>query len=280
MLEWIRENVPVGQVVASAALVVVIILIRIIITHRLRKAEGIAQELKRRAMVQVRNASLLIILLGLLIIWASQIQVVAISVVAIAAAVVIATKELIMCPTRTLVRLTGQACTSGVRIEVNNIRGDVIGQTLLTTTILEVGPGQWTHQHTGRAVVLPNSVFLSAPVINETQTDEFVLHVFIVPVKTVENWQAARDLLLKAAQNKCEPFLDEARAHMEELGREQGLYTPSVEPRVTIQFADPERVNLVVRIPVPARKKGRIEQAILSWYVEHLPQPAAAPSQS
>lgn len=271
MLDWIRENVPVAQVTASVVLIIAVVALRLFLVSRLRRGEDIAQDLRRRSIVQVRNASFVVLLLGLFIIWASQIQVLAISVIAIAAAIVIATKELIMCITGTLVKVTSRSFTIGDRIEVNNMRGDVIDQTLLSTTILEVGPGQLTHQHTGRAVILPNSVFLTAAVINETYTDEYVLHVFSVPVKTTGDWKTARRLLLEASNRECAPFLKDARAHMEQLGKEQGLYTPSVEPRVTIQFSEPERVNLIIRIPVPARRKGRIEQAILSSFAEQMP---------
>jgi len=45
---------------------------------------------------------------------------------------------------------------------------------LQSTTILEIDPG---HQPTGRTVVLPNSVFLSAKVFNETLHDDLVVHV-------------------------------------------------------------------------------------------------------
>ena len=272
-MDWILENVPLGQVVASVALIVVVVTMRVMLVRRLRRGDvemGL-HDLRRRSIVQVRNVTFVVGLFGLLVIWASQLQVVALSVVAIAAAIVLATKELIMCLTGTLVKVTGSAFTVGDRIEVHEMRGDVIDQTLLTTTILEIGPGQMTHQHTGRAVVLPNSLFLTEPVINETHTDEYVLHVFMVPVKTTTDWKAAQRALLEAANVECGPYLGEARLHMDKLGKEQGIYTPSVEPRVTIQFSEPERVDIYVRIPVPARKKGRIEQAILVRFASGLP---------
>ena len=57
--------------------------------------------------------------------------------------------------------------------------------TALTTTILEIGPEKLTHQHTGRAIVVPNSVFLDKHVVNESYTADFVLHVFRLPYKTL-----------------------------------------------------------------------------------------------
>src|SRR5690625_7675079 len=78
-------------------------------------------------------------------------------------------------------------------IQIKDFRGDVIDQNFLATTILEVGPGKITHQLTGRMTVIPNSLFVSEPVINESFTNDFVLHVFTIPFKREDNWMAAQE---------------------------------------------------------------------------------------
>lgn len=260
--EW-----PLGQIAATVVVVGLLVLIRYLVLRGIRRAEAIAPELRRRWMVTTRNVALLVLVLSLFVIWASELRVLAVSIVAIVAAIVIATKELIMCVSGTVLKTSGRSFSIGDRIEIQHLRGDVIDQTLLTTTILEIGPGDKTHQHTGRAITLPNSLFLTNPVTNESFTDEYVLHVFVVPMKAGDDWETAQDLLLDCATSVCQPFLTEARMHMERLAKDQGLYTPSVDPRVTIQLPEPDKVLLVVRIPVPARRKGRVEQEILRRYL-------------
>jgi small-conductance mechanosensitive channel len=188
---------------------------------------------------------------------------VAVSLFAIAVATVIATKELIQCFSGSLLKTVSRGFAVGDRIEINGLRGDVIDHNALTTTILEIGPHELTQQHTGRAVVVPNSVFLDKPVINESFTDEYVLHVFKVPVKMNKNWQQAEQDLLEAARDQCRLFLDPARQHFQRLGKTQGLATLSVELRVTVSIPKADELELIVRIAVPARRKGRIEQEIL-----------------
>jgi hypothetical protein len=107
-------------------------------------------------------------------------------------------------------------------------------------------------------------------VTNESYTDEYVLHVFSVPMKQEEPWLTARQALTEAAKRQCEPHLEAARKHMQALSERQGLDTPSVEPRVTIQCPAVGEVNLVVRVPTPVRSRGHIEQAILSDYFQWL----------
>jgi small-conductance mechanosensitive channel len=56
-----------------------------------------------------------------------------------------------------------KAYAFGDRIENAGIRGNAVDHNALTTTILEIGPGQTSHQYTGRTMVIPNSFFLIIP---------------------------------------------------------------------------------------------------------------------
>src|SRR5690606_21856396 len=119
------------------------------------------------------------------------------SVVALAVALVVATKELILCITGSILKTGAQSFKIGDRIQIKDFRGDVIDQNLFATTIMEIGPGKLTHQRTGRVTVLPNSLFVSEPVINESYTHDYVLHVFTVPFKRQDDWQSAQKSLLE-----------------------------------------------------------------------------------
>lgn len=221
-------------------------------------------DLRRRWLVHTRNALVLLLLLGLAMIWAAELRTLALSIVAIAVAFVVATKELILCITGSILRVTSRSFSIGDRIQIKDFRGDVIDLNILATTILEVGPGRITHQRTGRLAVIPNSLFLSEPVINESYTHDFILHVFTVPFKREDDWRAAVDALLASANRHCAPYLDEVRRHMEQLSRQRGLDIPTVDPRVTVQVPTAGEVHLVVRIPARSGQRGHIEQAIIS----------------
>ncbi len=225
-------------------------------------------EIRRRWIVGIRNGAVLLTLAGLLTVWAAELRTLAFSLVAFAVAIVLSVKEVILCISGSFVRTVGRSFDLGDSIEIGGIRGVVIDRDLFTTKVLEAGPGQTIHQRTGRAVTLPNSMFLTMPVTNETFTDRYVLHVFTVPFKRGDDWQAAETRLLEAAQAECTPWLEDARGHMRGLAAKHGLDTPNVEPRVSIHLPEPERVDLLVRIPVPSARKGRVEQAILRRYLQ------------
>jgi small-conductance mechanosensitive channel len=265
--EWLTSSPVYSRLISSAILVVSVVFLRMALVRAVLGLDKQHLEVRRRWIVNIRNVSIAVVLLGLVLIWQQQLWTIAVSFIALAVAVVIATKELILCISGAVVRASTQSYSVGDRIEIGGKRGDVVDQNLFTTTLLEIGPGQASHQYTGRAIIIPNSLLLNTPLINETFTEEFVLHVFSVPLNSSDDWQRAEQMLLEAAHIECSPFLEDARTYMKSIESRHGLDSPTVAPRVTLQIPEPGKINLLLRIPAPARRKGRLEQAILRRYL-------------
>lgn len=255
------------HVLMSVAVVFGVLVLRWMLLKGVAQMPIKSQELRRRWILTVRNLTLLLIAVGMVLIWAEELRTLAISLVAVIVAVVLSTKELILCITGSFLKASSGAFSIGDRIEVNHIRGDVIDQTLLSTTLMEVGPGGATHQHTGRVLVIPNALFLSSPVINENYTGEYGVHSFCVPIKRDQDFLLHEHALIEAAAEVCGPYMAKARASMDYLTRTESVDAPSVEPRITINFPKPDEVNLVVRVAAPVQRKGRIEQQIVRKYL-------------
>jgi small-conductance mechanosensitive channel len=271
MLEQIRlwvENFALSDSVLSlitstVILVVAIITLRAIVSRFIRRSVA-SHDLRLKWMVQSRNALLLVLLLGLILIWGEELRTLALSIVAIAVAFVVATKELILCVIGTIIKTVSRSFELGDRIQIKDFRGDVIDQNLLATTIMEVGPGKITHQRTGRTLVIPNAMFVAEPVINESFTHDYVFHVFTIPFKREDDWHRAQQAFLEAAKRHSESYLEEVRRYMNRISIRRGLEVPSVDPRVTIQVPTAGEVHLIVRVPVKSGERGFIEQSILT----------------
>lgn len=259
----IRRNL-----IATGILLVLAIALRTVAHRAIERAHFATEQMRLRWVVMARNVSLAFLILGGVVVWASEIQSFALSVVAIAAALVLATKELILCVSGAVLRASSGAFSVGDRVEVGAARGDVIDISLLSTTLLEVGPG---HQRTGRAVTVPNSMLVSLPIVNETFMDEYVVHVVRVPIDPDrDDWEAAERALLVAAQEACAEHIEPARKFMDALSKRHGLPALSVEPRVILSMSGPKEVHMLLRIPVPARERGRMEQSVLRSYLTYL----------
>ncbi len=249
--------------ISTGLLILSLLVIRSLIS-RFIKRQVDSLELRRRWLVQSRNGLILLLMLGLVLIWGEELRTLALSIVAIAVAFVVATKELIMCITGSILKAGAGSFSIGDRIQIKDFRGDVIDQNLLATTILEVGPGKLTHQRTGRMAVIPNALFVSEPVINESFTHDYVLHVFTVPFKRDDDWRGAQQAIVESARKQCAPYLEEVRRYMNRLSVSRGLETPSVDPRVTLQVPVAGEIHLIVRVPAKSGQRGFIEQAIMA----------------
>lgn len=236
--------------------------------QKILSSREVADESKRRWVLFVRNGTFALIALGFVVVWSNELKTFAVSIAAIAVALVIATKELILCIMGGLLKISTRAFQIGDKIEVGSFRGDVVSSSLMTTTIYEIGPGKEHHQFTGRAITLPNSIFLSSAIINESITGNFVLHVFKIPIKRDLHWKSNVDLLTKIAEEECSGHLEEAKKEFELNAKRQIMEAPKVDPRVHISCADTEKLDLIIRLPTPANKKGKIEQAILMKFIE------------
>jgi small-conductance mechanosensitive channel len=267
--EWMPFFREVGpNLLAVLALLTVVVVLRFILLRTLVERESVPLDVRRRLVVQIRNVLGLVFVVGLFFIMANELRAFAVSLVAIAVAVVLATKELILCLSGTALRIGANAYTIGDRIEINGVRGNVIDQTFLATTILEIGPGHVTSQYSGRAIVFPNSLLLAHPLINETYMKDYIVHIMTIPLAVTDDWPAAEKILLSVANEECRPFLDDAARHMKELEGKNWMDVPSVKPRVSIQIPEPGRINLLLRIPTPAHRTSRLEQVILRRFLQ------------
>lgn len=257
------------HVIVSIILFIALSIFRFFVLRKISQSKKIPLNDRRQWIVTVKTIFLFLLLIGFVVIWARELQTFAVSLVAVAAAFVLAFKEVIMNMSGYFSRVSAKPFSIGDRIEVGGIRGDVIDQNLFFTKILEIGPGQITNQYTGRSVNVPNSLFLTQSIINESFTEDYTLHVFIVPILIDTKLMEHQKRLLECCQKVCAEYIEQARLVFEQFGRSQAIETPSVEPRVHIKFHDKDTAELIVRVPAKTALKGRIEQEILKEFSQY-----------
>lgn len=215
-----------------------------------------------------------VLLVGLVVIWAHELQAFGLSLVALAAALVLATKELILCWSGAALRVGAKVYSVGDRIQIAGHRGVVLDHDIFATKLLEIGPGQTSHLYTGRVTVFPNSLLFSNALVKENPGQDYGLYILVIPLRDQDDWRDAERHLLDAAKAECVPFMEEAGRQMKLLEQTNLLEAPSPSPRITIQLSEPGRINLVLRFPAPDRGRSRVEQAILRRYLTAAAAPA------
>jgi small-conductance mechanosensitive channel len=228
------------------------------ISTLLRGPARMSRENKLRASVFWRNASLLIAVVILLFVWRDELRAAALSLAALSVALVLGGKELITSMLGYAYRTTSGSFRFGDVIEINGVRGEVIDQTLLSTTVLEIGP---EHQFSGKLVQFPNSYFIVHPLVNLSRVGRYQLGLLNVPVGGAEDVAGAKHALEQAALSVCHAFVEPAQSALRELEGEQFLVMPSAAPYVAIKLPDVGKITLVLRYPYPAAERAETEQA-------------------
>jgi small-conductance mechanosensitive channel len=261
------------DILKTLLLLAVVLAFRAVLVRSVSKNPTLTLEAKRRWVVAIRNTAALGFLAGLVFMWLHELQAFAVSIVAIAAALVLATKELILCWSGAALRVGGKVYSVGDRIQIGGYRGVVLDHDAFATKLLEIGPGVTSHLYTGRIVVFPNSLLFTNGLVKENPPHDHGLYVLNVPLGSEADWQSAEHALLEAAKVECAPFLEEVNRQMKLLEQRNLLEAPSPEPRVTIQLLEPGRVHLVLRYPAPDRGRSRVEQAIIRRYLRAVKEP-------
>jgi small-conductance mechanosensitive channel len=259
-LEFLQDRVVLRNAIASLILIGSVVGFRYIALRFIRRKLPSRDSLQLRSAAQLRGFSYVILAFGLFIIWAAELQALAVSFVVLAMAIVWATKETLACVQGGMYRISSNAFEVGDRINIAGIRGDVIEPGLLSTLVLEVAQG---HQRTGRTISIPNSLFMTEPVLNESLAGEYMLHLMTIPVDRSADLAAIESQALTAAQEACADFLDDDRRPIASRYHRHGLTPPIVDPRVTYQVVDKNTVNILLRIPTPIRLERQVEQRVL-----------------
>ncbi len=222
---------------------------------------------KRNLVVVIRNILFIIVVLGVLAVWAKELKTVALSVAAVGAGLILVSKEAILNLLGGFARASSKAASVGDRVVLNGITGIVMDHTLFSTTLLEVGS---SGQIQGSIAIVPNAVYLTSPLRNLSATGDYILKTVTVPIKPPQDIVGLSDTLEEAAKEVMAPYLEEAKEHLVYFSNKALMEMPSVEPLVLIQPYDKETVHLVLRVALPYGKQMLLEQLILRKFYERI----------
>ena len=180
ILNLISESRYFEQIILTAVFILAALLIRKILLIRIDKRDDLKKKEKFSLKNKTNHFMSLIAIVGISIVWFSIIQTALVSMLAVAAAIVIATKELIMCFTGGILVSLNKHFRIGDRIEVNGIRGYVVYKSMTVVKVLEIGPEKQSQQTTGHVVTIPNSIFLTESVENKSYFKGYSISSFVI----------------------------------------------------------------------------------------------------
>ncbi len=252
----------------TTGIIAIVWLIRAGLIALIRRRHVVLRDMDRRIIGSIRNVAVVIITVTVLVIWLPQIQHFALSITAVAVAVVVATKELISCLTGTLLRQLTKPFAIGDWIRTGEYFGEVSEESLLTTTILELDP-QFCRQ-TGRTVALPNSLFLTAAVRNQNFLKRYIFHTQS-PTTAPEGFPfAARAELIARIAEVCKELVEPASRYNALLERRSGVDIPNADPEVSFATNDTGHIVTTVVVFCPTESLVKTHDQIVATFFDWL----------
>jgi small-conductance mechanosensitive channel len=259
-----------GRIVATLiALIATMLALKLIQKAAQARAASLLERAHRRGnFVLLKNLVLLGALIVIGTIWASKIAGAALSLAAVAGAMLIVSKEFLSNLLGTAMLTLSRVYRVGDFIELDGISGRVIDTDLLATTLSEAGDGS---QITSRTVVLPHSLLLIKPIRNLTSTGAYVINLLKVVADPADDLAALEEALLHAAHEVCGSWMNDADAHLQRIESRDLMDLPSAEPKVILQLHDVKEATLSLRYTCRPNEKVKVEQAILRLFLARRP---------
>jgi small-conductance mechanosensitive channel len=149
----------------------------------------------------------------------------------------------------------------GDRIELNEVKGDVIDQGLFKFTLMEIGNWVDAEQSTGRVVHISNHKIFSGNIFNYTGGFKYIWNEVTVRLTYESNWRKAKELLLKIAQHHSIDMSQKAEEEMIEASSSYYLSYNVLTPTVYLHIKD-YGIALTIRYLTDPRQRRSTEQSI------------------
>ena len=158
---------------------------------------------------------------------------------------------------------------TGDRIEIGDVKGDVIDIRLFYTTMLEIGNWVDADQSTGRILHCPNAKIFTEPIFNYTRGFEHIWHEIKITVTFESDLGRARTIIQQVAERKSFDLGDAVRTRIKRMSKKYMIHYDKLTPIVwtnIVAFG----VELTLRYLTDARKRrftqDEICQAILDRF--------------
>lgn len=213
---------------------------------------------RRQARATFRNA-LIFATLGMLgFVWGGEIQSMLLSLAAIAAAILIVSKELIACFYGSLGFNLSKPARIGDAIEIGSHKGELLDHNWLSLTLLEVSD---THFYSGRVIKIPSSALLTSPLVNLSQGGPYRFGTMVFHARH-EHASAALALAESAALQVCGAWTDDARVVLDAMRSARLSQMPDAEAQATLVSVDKDSVSVSLRFVAPASRRALAQASI------------------
>lgn len=264
-MTWITDNLGIstelqGKILASVVVLIVLITVRILILRSIHQRVDDSEATYRTTKLTSYSVTL-VGLITLSWIWIDAFENVATYLGLVSAGIAIALSDVLKNMAGWFYLLTRRPFKVGDRIEISNLKGDVVDIRLFRFSLMEVGNWVDADQSTGRLVHVPNGNVFTAPIANYTEGFQYVWHELPFLVTFESDWRIAREMLTQALTAHAPTLDSTAEMQIRSTARRYQIKFGAITPIVYLTVKD-SGVLLTGRFLVDPRARRSIEELL------------------
>jgi len=159
--------------------------------------------------------------------------------------------------------------STGDRVQVGGIKGDVIDISVLRTTVMEIREWVKADLYTGRIVKVANSFVFKEPVYNYSGDFPFLWDEITLPVKYGSDWRLAREMLRNLVDEVLVDYASQVEDSWKAMVHRYRLGDADVKPMITLRATD-NWIEFTVRYVVDYRKRRWMQDHLFTRILEEV----------
>jgi small-conductance mechanosensitive channel len=235
------KNLESSELLIQIAQFVIWALFIIFLTWLVRKAIIKTVEdnaIRYRAKKIARFVSYALIFLLAIITFTGKVQYFTITIGLISAGLAFALQEVILSVAGWIAIFSSNIYKTGDRIEINNVKGDVIDISITKTTLMEIGEWVDSDNYSGRIVQVSNAYIFKGAVYNYSTNFPFVWDEINLPIRYGSDIHLANELILNTAKVTLANYATFAKEHWKKMVKNYLIENAQVEPTLTLKLTD------------------------------------------
>ncbi len=209
----------------------------------------------------------LIVILFLAIVFKDRLGGLTVALGVAGAGVAFALQEVIVSVAGWVAIVSADFYSTGDRVQLGGIKGDVIDIGVLRTTLMECGEWINADQYSGRIVRIANSFVFKEPVFNYSTDFPFLWDEVSVPVTHKSDFHLAGQILRQVLHEMVEEYAVYAKKSWTTIVRKFMIEEAMLDPVVTLTFND-NWIEFTLRYVVDYRARRATKHQIYSRILE------------
>ncbi len=217
----------------------------------------------------VRIGSYVLIIILIIILFTGNFQYFTVSIGLISAAIAFALQEVVLSIAGWFAIFGSNMYKPGDRININNIKGDVIDIGITKTTLMEIGDWVSSDNYNGRIVKISNSFVFKGAVHNYSTDFPFVWDEINLPIKYGSDIKIANKIIQESANIYLSKYTDFAKEHWKLMVNKYLIEDAIVESTLTLKLTD-NWIEFNLRYVVDYKKRRVTKNAIFTKILDEI----------